>query len=73
MGWGAAQVFYEENSSWLDSVEDAYDVLYGTPKQTTKRKNKCDICGKRLKNARGLQDHIRDKHGQQQSQESGNG
>ncbi len=64
MGWGAAQAFYEENAEWLDNVEDAYEALYGRT-ENKRPKNRCDLCGKRLKNARGLRDHMRDKHAQE--------
>ena len=64
MGWGAAQAFYEENRSWCSSIEEAYECLYGSrgkPREGPP-KNKCQLCGKRLRSARGLRDHMRDKH-----------
>ncbi len=67
MGWGAAHAYYEENSDWLDSVEDAYDTLYPrrTQKQTNPKKWKwgCHLCGKKTTREHALRDHLRDKHG----------
>jgi hypothetical protein len=64
MGWGAAQAFYEENSEWLDSPEDAYEALYGPTDKPAKRKRKhaCDKCGKRFKSASARDHHHRDVH-----------
>lgn len=54
--------FYEENSSWLDSPEDAYNVLYGRYDVKKSQKHKCDICGKKCKNVEGVAAHKAAKH-----------
>lgn len=57
MGWGAAQAFYEENSSWLDSPEDAYEALYGNePSNSSKRK--CPLCGKKFGGPNAVRNHL---------------
>lgn len=64
MGWGAADAFYEANRSWLESPEDAYDVLYGgrdEPRQNRKP-HKCAICGKRFRSEQGAQAHLTSFH-----------
>ena len=69
MGWGAAQAYYEENSGWLDSPEDAYEVLYGREDKPTKTKRKyaCEKCGKRFKSAAARDHHHRDLHQKEDS------
>lgn len=64
MGIGAAMAFYEENSSWLTDVDDAYSVLYGDDDKPAKAKNKtrCPKCGNKMKSIRGVGDHLRDYH-----------
>jgi len=62
MGWGAAQAYYEENSDWLDSVEDAYDVLYPSRADAPKNKATCPLCGRGMKSYAALRDHLRNYH-----------
>lgn len=67
MGWGAAQAFYEENKSWLDSPEDAYECLYGKPKTEKRPSSKshvCAKCEKRFRKQYSLTQHMRDAHDQ---------
>ena len=71
MGWGAAQAFYEENSGWLDSPEDAYEVLYGKEDRPTKtkRKHACEKCGNRFRSASARDQHFRDVHAKKREAE----
>lgn len=65
MGRGAAQAFYEENSSWLDGPEDAYEALYGNDEPKIKKrklKYSCRSCQKRFKTEQGRNSHERDVH-----------
>ena len=66
MGWGAAMAFYQENSSWLDGPEDAYEALYGNDSEKRERnhrkKHACPLCGRRYKTKKSLIQHLTDFH-----------
>jgi len=62
MGWGAAQQFYEDNSAWVDSPEQAYEILYGKADRPAKKKPACGLCGRKFRSKRALTDHMRDRH-----------
>lgn len=62
MGWGAADAFYQSNRAWLDSVEDAYDVLYGGGGMSNSSKRRCPICGNRSRDAKAVVRHMRLTH-----------
>lgn len=64
MGWGAAYAFYEENRAWLNSPEEAYELLY--PHRVSDKsgfqRSRCPLCNKRLTNRRGVEDHLQAVH-----------
>lgn len=60
MGIGAAIAYYEENSDWLDSPEQAFEVLYGHRNKASCKKHACPRCGRKFKSNRAVDDHMRD-------------
>ncbi|WP_170759929.1 hypothetical protein [Ruegeria lacuscaerulensis] len=64
MGEGAALQFYLDNQSWIDSPEQAYEILYPQRKvdRSKSQKTRCPRCKRRFKSGVGVLQHMRDVH-----------
>lgn len=74
MGVEAARQFYRENRDWLNSVDEAFEFLYGRERPYVEPKLRggrwCPVCGKRLKSPAGVRDHLKDYHKSEKAAEA---